>query len=143
VQELEAAHVRFNGTRPGLISQFLFAWIIPIGLMFMAWSFISRRMSGGGGAGQSILSFGKSRARLVAEKETGVTFSDVAGCDEAKYELQEVVDFLKESRPVTNLLGPKSRKGFCSWDLRGPVKTLLAKAVAGEAQVPFFSISGR
>jgi cell division protease FtsH len=141
VQELESQHVKFNGTRPGILSQFLFAWIIPIGLMFLAWSFISRRMSGGGGAGQSILTFGKSRARLIAEKETGVTFNDVAGCDEAKYELQEVVDFLKNPDRYKSL-GAKIPKGVLLVGPPGTGKTLLAKAVAGEAQVPFFSISG-
>ena len=140
VEDLEAAHVKFNGTRPGLLSQVLFAWLIPILLMFLAWSFISRRMSGGG-TGQSILSFGKSRARLVAEKETGITFQDVAGCDEAKYELQEVIDFLKHPDRYKSL-GAKIPKGVLLVGPPGTGKTLLAKAVAGEAQVPFFSISG-
>src|SRR5258706_7729941 len=107
--------------------------------MFLIWGFPSRPMSGR--AGQSILSFGKSRARLVAEKETGVTFSDVAGCDEAKYELQEVVDFLKNPDRYKSL-GAKIPKGVLLVGPPGTGKTLLAKAVAGEAQVPFFSISG-
>ena len=140
VQELETANVKFTGTRPGFLAEFLFAWIIPLGLMFLAWSFISRRM-GSGGAGQSILAFGKSRARLVAEKETGVTFNDVAGCDEAKYELQEVVDFLKNPDRYKSL-GAKIPKGVLLVGPPGTGKTLLAKAVAGEAQVPFFSMSG-
>ncbi len=140
VEDLEAAHVKFNGTRPGLLSQVLFAWLVPILLMFLAWSFISRRMSGGG-TGQSILSFGKSRARLVAEKETGITFQDVAGCDEAKYELQEVIDFLKHPDRYKSL-GAKIPKGVLLVGPPGTGKTLLAKAVAGEAHVPFFSISG-
>jgi cell division protease FtsH len=140
VEDLEAAHVTFNGTRPGFLSQFLFAWIIPLGLMLLVWNFLSRRM-GGAGSGQSILSFGKSRARLIAEKETGVTFNDVAGCDEAKYELQEVVDFLKNPERYKSL-GAKIPKGVLLVGPPGTGKTLLAKAVAGEAQVPFFSISG-
>jgi cell division protease FtsH len=138
-EQLESAHVKFSGTRPGFFSEFLFAWLIPIGLMFLLWTFISRRM--GGGAGQSILSFGKSRARLVAEKETGVTFNDVAGCDEAKYELQEVVDFLKNPDRYKSL-GAKIPKGVLLVGPPGTGKTLLAKAVAGEAQVPFFQLSG-
>ncbi|MDB6124435.1 MAG: hflB [Pedosphaera sp.] len=141
VEEMEAANVKFVGMRPGFLSQFLFAWILPIGLMFLLWSFLSRRMSGGGGAGQSILSFGKSRARLVAEKETGVNFNDVAGCDEAKYELQEVVDFLKNPDRYKSL-GAKIPKGVLLVGPPGTGKTLLAKAVAGEAQVPFFQLSG-
>ncbi len=141
VEEMEAKHVKFSGTRPGFLAQFLFAWLIPIGLMFLLWNFLSRRMMGGSGSGQSILTFGKSRARLVAEKETGVTFNDVAGCDEAKYELQEVVDFLKNPDRYKSL-GAKIPKGVLLVGPPGTGKTLLAKAVAGEAQVPFFSISG-
>jgi cell division protease FtsH len=140
VEDLEAAHVKFIGMRPGFLSQILLAWLLPIGLMFLLWGFISRRMSGGG-TGQSILSFGKSRARLVAEKETGITFNDVAGCDEAKYELQEVVDFLKNPDRYRSL-GAKIPKGVLLVGPPGTGKTLLAKAVAGEAHVPFFSISG-
>ncbi|MDB6112043.1 MAG: ftsH1 [Pedosphaera sp.] len=140
VEDLEAAHVKFVGMRPGFLSQFLVAWLLPIGLMFLLWGFISRRMAGGG-TGQSILSFGKSRARLVAEKETGITFNDVAGCDEAKYELQEVVDFLKNPDRYRSL-GAKIPKGVLLVGPPGTGKTLLAKAVAGEAHVPFFSISG-
>src|SRR5438445_574282 len=84
----------FNPRQPQWNSPLWYlAWMLPIGVMILIWSFISRRI---GSAGESILSFGKSRARLVAEKETGVTFSDVAGCEEAKYELEEVVDFLKQ-----------------------------------------------
>jgi cell division protease FtsH len=92
VEELENAGVQFKGERPSVFSQFILTWILPLGLMVLLWSFIGRRV---GSAGESILSFGKSKARLVPQQETGVTFSDVAGCDEAKYELQEVVDFLK------------------------------------------------
>ncbi|MDB6017306.1 MAG: ftsH1 [Pedosphaera sp.] len=139
VEDLEAAHVKFVGMRPGFMSQFLFAWLLPIAFIFLLWGFISRRMSSG--AGSSILSFGKSRARLVAEKETGITFNDVAGCDEAKYELQEVVDFLKNPDRYRSL-GAKIPKGVLLVGPPGTGKTLLAKAVAGEAQVPFFSISG-
>jgi cell division protease FtsH len=140
VEELEKANVKFVGARPGFLSQFLFAWILPLGLMFLIWTIISRRMSGGG-AGQSILTFGKSRARMVAEKETGVTFNDVAGCDEAKYELQEVVDFLKNPDRYKSL-GAKIPKGVLLVGPPGTGKTLLAKAVAGEAKVPFFQLSG-
>jgi cell division protease FtsH len=138
VEELEAAKVKFSGVRPGFFAQFLLAWVLPIGLMVLAWSFISRRM---GAAGESILSFGKSKARLVGDKDTGVTFHDVAGCDEAKYELQEVVDFLKNPHRY-KALGAKIPKGVLLVGPPGTGKTLLARAVAGEAKVTFFSLSG-
>ena len=138
VDELQAAGVEFRGERPGLLSQFLLSWVIPLGIMFLIWSFVGRRLSG---AGESILSFGKSKARLVAEKETGVSFADVAGCEEAKYELQEVVDFLKHPERYKSI-GASIPKGVLLIGPPGTGKTLLAKAVAGEAHVPFFSLSG-
>jgi cell division protease FtsH len=138
VDELQDANVRFAGERPGMLSQFLLSWIVPLGIMVLLWSFIGRRL---GSAGESILSFGKSKARLVAEKETGVLFSDVAGCEEAKYELQEVVDFLKHPERYKSI-GAAIPKGVLLIGPPGTGKTLLAKAVAGEAHVPFFSLSG-
>ena len=138
VDELQAAGVEFRGERPNLMSQFLLSWIVPIGIMVLIWTFIGRRL---GSAGESILSFGKSKARLVAEKETGVSFDDVAGCEEAKYELQEVVDFLKHPQPYKSI-GANIPKGVLLIGPPGTGKTLLAKAVAGEAHVPFFSLSG-
>jgi cell division protease FtsH len=138
VEELVAAKVKFDGLRPNMLSQFIMAWLLPIGIMLLLWSFISRRMSA---AGESILSFGKSRAKLQVDKDTGVKFSDVAGCDEAKYELQEVVEFLR-SPDRYRALGAKIPKGVLLVGPPGTGKTLLAKAVAGEAKVPFFSLSG-
>jgi cell division protease FtsH len=138
VEELQKAGVKFLAVRPNLFSQILLAWILPIGIMVLLWSFISRKL---GSAGQSVLSFGKSRAKLVADKETGVAFGDVAGCDEAKYELQEVVDFLKNPDRY-KALGAKIPKGVLLVGPPGTGKTLLARAVAGEAHVPFFSLSG-
>src|SRR5436190_9682007 len=138
VKDLEAANIKFVGERPSILSQIVISWIIPIGIMVLIWTFISRRM---GKAGESILSFGKSRARLVAQKETGVTFNDVAGCEEAKYELQEVVDFLKHPERYKTI-GANIPKGVLLIGPPGTGKTLLARAVAGEAKVPFFSLSG-
>jgi cell division protease FtsH len=138
VEQLAAAGVKFDGDRPNVLSQFIMAWLLPIGIMLLLWSFISRRMSA---AGESIMSFGKSRAKLSVDKETGVKFSDVAGCDEAKYELQEVVEFLR-SPDRYRALGAKIPKGVLLVGPPGTGKTLLAKAVAGEAKVPFFSLSG-
>jgi len=138
VDDLEAAGVKFRGERPSFISQFLLSWIVPLGIIVLIWMFISRRLSG---AGESILSFGKSKARLVAEQETGVSFKDVAGCEEAKYELQEVVDFLKHPDRYRSM-GASIPKGVLLIGPPGTGKTLLAKAVAGEAHAPFFSLSG-
>jgi cell division protease FtsH len=138
VEELENAGVQFKGERPSVFSQFILTWILPLGLMVLLWSFIGRRV---GSAGESILSFGKSKARLVPQQETGVTFSDVAGCDEAKYELQEVVDFLKHPERY-KAIGASIPKGVLLVGPPGTGKTLLGKAVAGEAHVPFFSLSG-
>ena len=138
VDELQSAGVTFQGERPGFMSQVLLSWLVPIAVMVLLWSFIGRRL---GSAGESILSFGKSKARLVAEKETGVTFEDVAGCEEAKYELQEVVGFLKHPERYKSI-GASIPKGVLLIGPPGTGKTLLAKAVAGEARVPFFSLSG-
>ena len=138
VGQLEAAHVKFEGVRPGFLSTFLWSWLVPIGLMFLLWMFLMRRL---GGASQSVLSFAKNKAKLVADNDTGVTFDDVAGCDEAKVELEEVVDFLK--RPARyESLGAKIPTGVLLLGPPGTGKTLLARAVAGEAKVPFFSLSG-
>jgi hypothetical protein len=91
VRELEKQGVKFTGVQPGFMSEFLWAWILPIGVIGALWV-LSRKMKG---MGQSVLSFGASHAKLVADEDTKVTFNDVAGCEEAKYELQEVVTFLK------------------------------------------------
>jgi len=121
----------------------IFNWLIFIGIFGFFWFFLLRRMGGqsGGGAGQ-IFNIGKSRAKLF-DKNTNVsvTFKDVAGLDEAKIEVVEVVDFLKNSKKYTDL-GGKIPKGVLLVGPPGTGKTLLAKAVAGEAEVPFFSLSG-
>ncbi|MFZ1731582.1 MAG: ATP-dependent zinc metalloprotease FtsH [Bacteroidota bacterium] len=114
-------------------------WILIIGV----WLFFMRRMQGGGGAGgqKGLFSFGKSRAKMINENSITVNFSDVAGADEAKYELQEVIEFLKEPGKFQRL-GGKIPRGVLLLGPPGTGKTLLARAVAGEAGVPFFSISG-
>jgi len=112
-------------------------WILLIGF----WVFLARRMQGGGTGGRNIFSFGKSKAKLMMESETKVTFDDVAGCDEAKEELREIIEFLK-SPAKFNRLGGKIPKGALLLGPPGTGKTLLARAVAGEAAVPFFSMSG-
>jgi cell division protease FtsH len=138
VRQLQEAGVSFSGTRPSFLSQFIFAWVLPIALMVVLWTFVARRMSK---AGQSMLSIGKSRAKLHVDKKTGVTFGDVAGADEAKVELQEVVEFLKRPQQFQKL-GARIPKGVLLVGPPGTGKTLLARAVAGEAGVAFFSISG-
>ena len=90
-----------------MFTTILFSWILPFAAIFLLWSFLSRRI---GAAGQAVMRIGKSNAKLVADKETGVTFNDVAGCDEAKFELQEVVDFLKNPDRYS-ALGAKIPKG--------------------------------
>jgi cell division protease FtsH len=138
VKELQAAGVQYAGERLGFLSQLLLGWGLPIAIMIGLWVFFGRQFRT---AGQSILSFGRSTAKLMADKTTGVTFQDVAGCDEAKVELREVVDFLKNPKRYQKL-GAKIPKGVLLVGPPGTGKTLLARAVAGEAQVPFFSLNG-
>jgi cell division protease FtsH len=138
VEELEQNGVKFTGFRPSFLSQFLVAWILPIIVMVAVWTFLSRKM---GGTAQSILSIGKNKANIVVDRNTGVTFADVAGCEEAKFELQEVVDFLKNPDRY-RALGARIPKGVLLVGPPGTGKTLLARAVAGEAGVKFFSLSG-
>lgn len=141
VQTLNDAGVKF-GSQPAdtmgqLILELFITLILPIGLMALLLSFVFRRMSKGGG----MMGIGKSNAKMYMEKETGVTFQDVAGEDEAKESLQEVVDFLHNPGKYSGI-GAKLPKGALLVGPPGTGKTLLAKAVAGEAKVPFFSLSG-
>ncbi|HQO10091.1 MAG TPA: ATP-dependent zinc metalloprotease FtsH [Clostridiales bacterium] len=124
------------------VSDFLIS-MIPWILILVLWFYLLKRMQGGGqgGDGKGIFSFGRSRAKLVDNAKNKITFIDVAGADEAKEELKEVIDFLKEPAKFTEM-GAKVPKGVLLTGPPGTGKTLLAKAVAGEAGVPFFSISG-
>ena len=116
-------------------------WLLPIGFFILIWVFIMRRMGGGGG-GSQIFNIGKSKAQLFdKDLQVRVTFNDVAGLEEAKVEVMEIVDFLKTPKKYTTL-GGKIPRGALLVGPPGTGKTLLAKAVAGEAQVPFFSLSG-
>ena len=138
---LHKAGVEFGETIPDTASAMIFevfiTVILPIILMVILFNFLMRKMSKGGG----MMGIGKSNAKVYVEKETGVTFQDVAGQDEAKESLQEVVDFLHNPGKYTGI-GAKLPKGALLVGPPGTGKTLLAKAVAGEAKVPFFSLSG-
>jgi len=126
-------------TGPGLLSIILN--FLPVILIIGFWLFIMRQMQGGGGGAKGAMSFGKSRAKLQGEDQIKVTFADVAGCDEAKEEVSELVDFLRDPSKFTKL-GGKIPRGVLMVGPPGTGKTLLARAIAGEAKVPFFSISG-
>ena len=120
----------------------MLSWLLPVAIVVAIWLFIMRRMSGGAGPGAQLFNIGKSKARLFDQNaKVNITFKDVAGLDEAKEEVMEVVDFLKNPKKYTSL-GGKIPKGVLLIGPPGTGKTLLAKAVAGEADVPFFSISG-
>jgi cell division protease FtsH len=119
----------------------LLAWIVPAVAFFGIWFFMMKRLSGRGGLGGEFMSIGKSKAKVYVESDTKVTFADVAGIDEAEHELQEIVNYLKNPAEYSKL-GGRMPKGVLLVGPPGTGKTLLAKAVAGEAGVPFFSISG-
>ncbi|MBF7731717.1 ATP-dependent zinc metalloprotease FtsH [Pseudomonas sp. N040] len=139
-QALADSQVTFSGTREGGPLSNLLGWLLPFLLIFALWNFLFRRMLDKQGLG-GMVSVGKSRAKIFVQRDTGVTFDDVAGIDEAKAELQEIVSFLKD-QPKYSRLGARIPKGILLVGPPGTGKTLVAKAVAGEANVPFFSISG-
>jgi cell division protease FtsH len=143
VKLLEEKGVRYEALpQSSGFNDVLLIWLVPLGLAFLLWSFMMRRMAGGIGQGpQSVMSFGKTRAKVQAEADTGVGFKDVAGVDEAVDELREIVEFLKTPEKFRRL-GGRIPKGVLLVGPPGTGKTLLARAVAGEAGVPFFSLSG-
>lgn len=126
--------------QPSMLMQLLISFG-PMLLLIAVWVFFMRQMQGGGAGGRGALSFGKSKARMLEENQIKVTFSDVAGCDEAKEEVVEMVDFLKDPAKYQRL-GGKIPRGALMIGPPGTGKTLLARAIAGEAKVPFFTISG-
>jgi cell division protease FtsH len=142
IGKLEKEGVRFRAAEPkqqSLIGQLLIS-SFPILLLIGVWIYFMRQMQGGG-SGRGAMSFGKSKARLLGEDQVGITFADVAGVDEAKAEVAEIVEFLKDPSKFQRL-GGKIPKGVLMVGPPGTGKTLLAKAIAGEAKVPFFTISG-
>lgn len=144
VSKLEESGVTFSGYIPSTNSSvvdFLLAYVLPLLFIYLLFGLVYRRMSKGGGGGIMGMGVGKSNAKVYVQKETGVTFRDVAGQDEAKESLTEIVDFLHNPDKYSHI-GAKLPKGALLVGPPGTGKTLLAKAVAGEAKVPFFSLSG-
>jgi cell division protease FtsH len=141
VEELSALGIEVEGTIETNIIPTLLSWVIPVALFVGLWFFLSRRLAQSGGLGGRLMQIGKSKAKIYVETDTGINFEDVAGVDEAKAELVEVVDFLKDPDRYGRL-GGRMPKGILLVGPPGTGKTMLAKAVAGEAGVPFLSISG-
>ncbi|RDV26115.1 ATP-dependent zinc metalloprotease FtsH [Alteromonas aestuariivivens] len=141
ISDLVKKDVRILGEppeKPSILTSIFISWF-PMLLLIAVWIFFMRQMQGGGGRGA--MSFGKSKARLLGEDQIKTTFADVAGCDEAKEDVAELVDFLRDPSKFQKL-GGKIPKGVLMVGPPGTGKTLLAKAIAGEAKVPFFTISG-
>ena len=142
IGELNRAGVDFERVppeNPSMLLSILISWF-PFILLIGLWVFFMRQMQGGGG-GRGAMSFGKSKARLLNEDQVKVTFADVAGVEEAKAEVSELVEFLRDPCKFQKL-GGKIPRGVLMVGSPGTGKTLLAKAIAGEAKVPFFTISG-
>ncbi|MBK8380105.1 MAG: ATP-dependent zinc metalloprotease FtsH [Nitrospira sp.] len=137
LKNLAEHQVKVTGVIESTLFRDVLSWIVPIVLFFGVWWFLLRRM----GQSQGFMTVGQSKAKIYVEKEVKVTFADVAGVDEAKQELEEIIEFLKTPEKFRRL-GGKIPKGILLVGPPGTGKTLLAKAVAGEAGVPFFSISG-
>ncbi len=137
LRSLAQHQVKVTGVIESTLFRDVLSWIVPIVLFFGVWWFLLRRM----GQSQGFMTVGQSKAKIYVEKEVKVTFADVAGVDEAKQELEEIIEFLKTPEKFRRL-GGKIPKGILLVGPPGTGKTLLAKAVAGEAAVPFFSISG-
>jgi len=137
VKNLDERNISYSGRNENRFLSGLLSWVLPLGIMFLIWRFAMKKM----GTGMGVMSFSKSKAKIFAESDTKVSFADVAGIDEAREELEEVVGFLKTPEKFQKL-GGRIPKGVLLVGPPGTGKTLLARAVAGEAKVPFFSISG-
>ena len=126
VKELEAQGVTYTGQSDNGLLKTVLSWVLPLGLLLLLWSFLARRL----GPGQGVMNFGKSRARIYAERETGNTFADVAGADEAKEELQEIIDFLRNPQKYANL-GGRIPKGVLLVGPPGTGKNAVIKSCGG------------
>ena len=138
VEDLEQRGVKYTGETPSRWMSELLGWVLPLLFLVVIWSFFFRRM---GGAEGGVMSFARSRAKIYAESDVKVSFEDVAGVDEAEDELREIVEFLQNPKKYTSI-GGRIPKGVLLVGPPGTGKTLLARAIAGEAKVPFFSLSG-
>jgi cell division protease FtsH len=137
VKELDERKISYSGRHENRFLTSLLSWVLPLGIFFLIWRFAMKKM----GTGMGVMSFAKSKAKIFAETDTKVSFADMAGIDEAREELEEVVEFLRTPEKFQKL-GGRIPKGVLLVGPPGTGKTLLARAVAGEAKVPFFSISG-
>jgi cell division protease FtsH len=138
VKDLQKNNIKFSGHYENKIIKAIISWVLPLAVIFLIWNFLMKKM---GGAPSSVLNFGKSRGKIYGEDKIKITFGDVAGVDEAKEELKEIIEYLKTPDKFLNI-GGKIPKGILLVGPPGTGKTLLAKAVAGEAKVPFFNMSG-
>jgi cell division protease FtsH len=138
VKDLQKNNIKFTGQYENKFIKAIIAWVLPFAIIILIWNLLMKRM---GGAPSSILNFGKSRGKIYGEDEIKITFDDVAGVDEAKEELKEIIEYLEYPQKFLDI-GGKIPKGILLVGPPGTGKTLLAKAVAGEAKVPFFSMSG-
>ncbi|HOJ44055.1 MAG TPA: ATP-dependent metallopeptidase FtsH/Yme1/Tma family protein, partial [Syntrophorhabdaceae bacterium] len=138
VRQLQENKIKYTGYYENKIIKAIVSWVLPFAIIILIWNLLLRRM---GGAPSSVLNFGKSRGKIYGEDEISITFDDVAGVDEAKEELKEIIEYLRNPNKFLNI-GGKIPKGILLVGPPGTGKTLLAKAVAGEAKVPFFSMSG-
>jgi len=138
VKDLQKYNIKFAGHYENKFVKAIISWVLPLAFIFLIWNFLMKKM---GGSPSGVLNFGKSRGKIYAEDEIKITFDDVAGVDEAKEELKEIIEYLKTPEKFLNI-GGRIPKGILLVGPPGTGKTLLAKAVAGESKVPFFSMSG-